>query len=702
VEATERLRRALTPASVAVIGASPRAGALSGRFVTGLLRHAFPGRVVPVNPRYVEVAGLPCVPSLAEAGAVDLAILAVPRRLVPGSLEECAAVGVAGAVVFASGYAETGAAGRADEERLAEAARASGVRVIGPNSPGFMNVTDGCCAIASGVAFRERFDPGPVAIVAQSGGVAGLLAERGQDRGVGLSLVVCPGNEADVTVGEVLGLLADDPATRVAAVYLEGIRDGGRLRAGLEALRAAGKACVVLKAGATEAAARATAAHTGALASADAVVDAVLHRHGAIRVHALDDLLDSAAALARLGPARSPAVGLVSTSGGAGVVAIEAAERAGLRLPELSEATSARLREALPEFASTANPVDMSGMFVERPRIFRDALAAVAADPGVDACVVALTVQPPGLAEELARLVVEAAAGAGAPLVALWTAGAMSEPARDILRRGGINVFEDPDRCMRALAARAAAGAQAPWPLPRRPIALPDLARARRAGATEEEALAALEAAGLRVAATRRARRPDDLADALAAVGGDGPARWAIKAAARDLPHKSAVGAVALDVGRDEAPEAYRRVVAAARAAGANPNGAVVQAMAPAGVEMIVGARRDPSLGAVVMVGVGGTLAESLDDAIVRALPLGAGDAEAMLEGLRGRAVLDGAPGAPPADRAALARAIEGVAALAEALGPDVEAIEVNPVVVHAEGATCVDALLLFSTAEAQ
>ena len=686
MDAAERLRRALAPASVAVVGASPRPGALSGRFVTGLLRHGFPGRVIPVNPGYAEVAGLPCVPRLGAAGEVDLAVLAVPRRLVQPCLEECAEAGVAGAVVFASGYAETGADGRADEERLAEIARASGVRVIGPNSPGFMNVTDRCCAIASGVAFRERFEPGPVAIVAQSGGVAGLLAERGQDRGVGLSRVVCPGNEADVTVGEVLGLLADDPATRVAAVYVEGVRDGGRLRAGVEALRAAGKGCVVLKAGATEAAARATAAHTGALASTDAVVDAVLRRHGAIRVRGLDDLLETSAVLAGLGPAGSPAVGLVSTSGGAGVVAIEAAERAGLRLPALAEATRARLRDALPEFASAANPVDMSGMFVERPEIFRQALGAVSGDPGLDACVIVLTVQPPGLAEDLARLVAEAAADAPVPLVALWTAGAMSDPARDLLRRAGVHVAEDPDRCMRALAARAAAGVAVPEPLPQRRVELPDLGRARRAGATEVEALAVLAAAGLTVAETRHVASPDDLADALAAAGGDG--RWAVKASARDLAHKSAVGAVALDVGPEEAPEAHRRVVEAARAAGVTPDGALVQAMAAPGVETIVGARRDPALGPVVLVGLGGTLAESLDDAVVRALPLGSGEAEAMIDDLRGRALLDGRPGGPAADRAALARAIEGMAALADALGPDLEALEVNPLVVHPEGAT--------------
>jgi acyl-CoA synthetase (NDP forming) len=683
------LWRALAPRAVAVVGASPRRGALSGRFVGGLLRHGFPGRIVPVNPNHARVAGLPCAPSLAAAGDVDLAILAVPRKLVQRSLEECVERGVGGAVVFASGYAETGEEGRADEERLTATARAGGVRVIGPNSPGFMNVTDHCCAIASGVSFRDRLDAGPVAVVAQSGGVAGLLAERAQDRGIGLSRVVCPGNEADVTVGEVLSLLAADDATRAVAVYVEGIRDGAAFRAGLEALRAAGTACVVLKAGASGAAARATAAHTGALATADDVVDAVLRRHGAVRVRGLDDLIDTAAVLAAHGPARSPAVGIVSTSGGAGVVAAEAAERAGLRLAGLDASTRERLGEAMPDFASSANPVDMSGMFVEDPAIFRRSLAAVCADPGLDATVLVLTVQPPELADELARIVVEAAREAPAPPVVLWTAGAMSDGARGILRAAGIQVCEDPDRCMRALAARAAWGAPVPPARPPATLRLPAVSPA----ATEPEALAALAAAGLPVVATRHVPDPSAFPEALAALG-SGP--FAVKAVARDLPHKAAAGAVALGVPVVDAPAAYERVVAAAHAAGAHPEGAVVQAMAPPGVETIVGARRDPVLGTIVMVGLGGVLAESLDDVAVRALPLGEGEAAAMLDELRGSAVLDGAR----VDRAAVAGAVEAVAALAETLGPRLEAVEANPLIAHQEGATCVDALILLSPPE--
>ena len=366
-----RLGRALAPTSVAVVGASPRTGSLSLRFLTGLERHGFGGRIVAVNPSYDEVGGFPCVPTVAAAGPLDLAVLAVSKARVLESLEACAEAGVAGAVVFASGYSETGPEGRVEEQRIGELARRTGLRVIGPNSPGLVNLTRRCCVIASGVSFRETLHAGGVAVVSQSGGVAGLLTERAQDAGVGLSAVVCTGNESDVGIGEVLEALAADDATRAVALFVEGVRDGGGFVLGLDALRRAGKHAVVLKTGATEGAARASAAHTGALVTDADVFRAVLERTGAHAAASLDDLLVTASVLERLGPAPSRRIGIVTTSGGAGVVATEAAESAGLELPDLSETTREALVAAMPDFASPANPTDTSGMFVERADLSR-------------------------------------------------------------------------------------------------------------------------------------------------------------------------------------------------------------------------------------------------------------------------------------------------------------------------------------------
>ncbi|MBM3677011.1 MAG: hypothetical protein FJW96_03875, partial [Actinobacteria bacterium] len=465
---SDRLARALAPRSVAVLGASPRPGSLSLRFLNGLTRHGFDGRVVAVNPTYDEVGGFPCFPTVAAAGEIDLAVVAVAKARVLAALEDCADADVAGAIVFSSGYSETGAEGRAEEAEIAALARRTGLRLIGPNSPGMINVTRSACVIASSVSYRDRFLPGGVGIVSQSGGVAGLLTERSQDAWVGLSSVICTGNEADVGMGEVLRMLAADEATRVVAMFVEGIRDADGFVAGLAALRAAGKPAVVLKTGATEGAARASAAHTGSLVTDAHVFQAVLDRYGALAVQSLDDLIQTAAALERLGrvraggPVRPGRVGIITTSGGAGVVATEAAERAGLELPPLPETTRAALAAVIPDFASPANPTDMSGMFTEREEIFRDALRAFRDEVTFDVIVLVLTAQPPDFSLVLAERMLEVAAEPGSPLVCLWVAGAMVAPAIDRLRQGGMVVLDDPDRLMRALRLRAEAGRPVP------------------------------------------------------------------------------------------------------------------------------------------------------------------------------------------------------------------------------------------------
>jgi acyl-CoA synthetase (NDP forming) len=335
----------------------------------------------------------------------------------------------------------------------------------------------------------------------------------------------------------------------------------------------------------------------------------------------------------------------------------------------------------MPDFASPANPTDTSGMFVERAEIFRDALGAFLACEELDAVVLVLTVQPPALAVELADRMLQLSRQ-GAPLVCLWIAGAMSEPARDRLRAGGMLVLEDPERCMRALAARAAAcsivpAARHPIPGSPPPVLEPALARG---SALEHEVLAAVADLGVATAATRLCASPVEAGEAARQLGPP----VAVKAAARDLPHKSAVGAVRLDVESVEGcAAAFDEVVAAARAAGATVEGAVVQAQVAAGREVIVGVRRDPVFGPVLVVGPGGEGVERLGGAATRRLlPLAEEEADALA------AALGGGP--------SLAAAITGVETLALSLGDELEALELNPVILAADGtATAVDAVLL-------
>jgi acetate---CoA ligase (ADP-forming) len=690
---TERqpLDRLLRPRSVAVIGASPRPGALSARFIASLQRHGYAGRIAPVNPGYDEVMGLRCYPSIGEAGEIDLAVVSLAAPRVLDAVQECADAGLGAALVFSSGFGEVGEEGRAEQQRLGEIGRRTGMWIVGPNSPGFLNIGDRTCLAALGVAFRPTLEPGAVAVLAQSGGGGGLLVERAQDARLGVSLLLCTGNEADLTIADVLPWLAAHEDIRVVALFCEAIRHSDEFVAGLAGLRAAGKHVVILKAGSTEAGARATAAHTGALASDDDVVDALLRRHRIPRAYSFEELLSATTALERLGPARGRRVGILTTSGGAGVVAAEAAERAGLLLPAPSAETRARLAAAAPDFAAAGNPADTSGMFSEREEIFTDSLGALAAAEEFDQLVLVLTVHNPENSRRLAELLLRVCRASGVPLAVLWIAGEMSAPSITSLREQGLAVFDDPDRCMGALAARAIAGQADPGPALRTPV----LTTLPPPAPLESESMALLADAGVPVARTVLCPTPMAAADAAAHL----TAPLAVKAAARDLLHRSEAGGVVLGVrGPDDAAAAHQRVVEAALAAGATPEGSIVQEMAAPGVELICGARRDPEFGPVLVVGLGGITAELERDVARRMLPLHEGEAEAMLRELRGFPLLDGYRGSPPADIAAAARAIEAIAGCALALGDGLEAVEVNPLIVNQDGAIAVDALIMRET----
>jgi acyl-CoA synthetase (NDP forming) len=685
------LDRLLRPRAIAVVGASPRPGSLSGRFVAGLQRHGYAGRIVPVNPGHQEVLGLPCVPTIQDAGEIDLAVISLAATRVLESADQCAEAGVGGALVFSSGFGEVSEEGHAEQRKLGELAARSGMRIVGPNSPGFINIADRTCVSALGVAFRPTLRSGSIAVLAQSGGGGGLLVERAVDAGMGVSLLLCTGNEADLTISDVLPWLAADRVTKVVALFMEAIRRPDEFVAGLDQLRAAGKHVVILKGGSTEAGARATAAHTGALASDDDVVGAMLERHQVPRVHSFEDLLATAMTLERLGPATGRRVGILTTSGGAGVVAAESAERAGLELPGPAPATRERLAAAAPDFAAISNPADMSGMFSEREEIFTESLAALSAAEEFDQLMLVLTVHPPDISQRLAELVLRGVQATSTPLAILWMAGGMSAPSIAWLREQGLAVYDDAERCGRALAARAFLGrsadaAESPElpPLPA-PGPFTDTL-------LESEAMELLAGADVPVPVTLLTTDPESAATAAESIAGP----VAVKAAARDLLHRSDAGAVVLGVSSGaEAAAAHTRVVEAARAVGATPEGSVVQQMSPAGVELIVGARRDPEFGPVLVVGMGGVTAELQADVSRRLLPLREGEALAMLQELRTFALLAGYRGTPAGDVAGAARAIDGIARLAVALGDRLEAIEVNPLIVGPDGAVAVDALFI-------
>jgi acyl-CoA synthetase (NDP forming) len=677
-----------------VIGASSRPGALSGRFISELARHGYIGQISPVNPRYSEVLGRRCfstVTAAADEGPIDLVVIALSEDRVLDALEESYAAGAGGAMIFTSGFSETGAEGREREEQLRHFAERTGFRVLGPNCAGFINVRDSVCLMMSSIAFREEFVSGGVSLVSQSGGVTGVVLERAQDAGVGLGLALSTGNEADITLGETLRWMAGDESVEVVAGYVEGIRDAGQFIGGLEALRDAGKPVVIMKVGATEAGARATEAHTGSLATPDDVIEAVFQRLGVIRVFGFDDLIDTAVCLqhGRTGAGRR--VGILTTSGGVGTVAAEAAERAGLEVPSLSERTRALLSAAMPDFASLQNPVDMTAMFQEDLSIFDACLRAFSEAEEIDTLVLSIATHAPAFAERLADQFIDYVSGGGTKPVILWPAGAMSALAQRRLRQSGFAVVEDVERCMRAIAAAGAL-------LPDSRLALAPVVDARVPveAPSEIEVLAAFAAAGVPTIESIACRDEQQAVRAAQQLG----ARVVVKAYAPGLLHKTDIGAVVVGVeGPQACAEAHRHVVHAAARAGFEPEGSIIQPLAPDGIELVVGVRRDPNFGSIIVVAPGGTGVELTTDVVRRLLPPRVGEAEEMLRELRSYPLLSGYRGRPPADLDAAARAVEALAGFAVSFGDRLEAAEINPLIVHTDGAgaSAVDAVLVLT-----
>ena len=671
--------RLLRPRSVAVIGASADPGKLTARPVSYLLRHGYGGAIYPVNPRGGEISGLRCHPDIASLPeAPDAAIVLLDPDRAESAVRELAARGTAAAIVLAGGYAEAGEAGIRRQRALVEAAGA--MRLLGPNTIGLVNLTDRITLSASGALAMPELPAGAVSIVSQSGGVLGSLLSRAADRGIGLARLVSTGNEADIDSTELVEHLIDDEATRVIALYMEGLRRPEAFRAAALRAAAAGKPVVVFKIGRSESGARSASSHTGALAGVDRVYDAFFRQCGIIRAETFADLLDIPAALVPGRRARGRRVAILTSSGGAGALVADSLGLAGFDLVPPDPATAARLAALRGEDpAEMRNPVDvtLAGL---RPDLLRGALDALLDSPSYDATVVVVgssAVAQPGL---VADAVLERGARGTRPLICY-----VSPHAPEVTRRlngQGIPAFTAPESCAAVLAAlQPAPVPAAPPPAPGTPSPL--LASMGAGRLNEAQSKVLFEAFGIPV--TREAVAPDP-AGTLDAAEGLG-ARVVLKALSRDIPHKSDVGGVRVGLLPEELPAAAAAMIEdLARAGAPPPEGFLVQEMVRGGIEMILGFHRDPQLGPVFLLGMGGVTAELIQDTVLRLPPLAREDAEGMIAGLRTAALLSGYRGVPPSDRGALVEAILAFAALAAAAGDRLLEAEINPLVVLPEG----------------
>ncbi len=698
-----RLTSLFRPRSVALVGASDKS-TFSLIAYRNLVEFGFADRTYLVNRRGADTHGQPTVTSCAQIGApVDVAYLMVPQAGTLDALADAAAAGIRNAVVLSSGYGEAGEAGRAAEAELAARAESLGMVLLGPNHLGFANVTEGVpvCSIPG-----LPHEPGPVALLSQSGASSAAMIDFAATAGVGLSYLVTLGNEAMITAGHVLDFLVDDPGTQAIAIFMETVRDPAVFRAAARRAAAAGKAIVVLKAGSSALSARTAAAHTGALVGDDKVIDAVFADLGVIRVDSIEDMLITAGAAAALGRLERPGIGIVSISGGACDIVADRAEELGADLPELAETTREALAAVMPGFGTVQNPLDVTGAAIIDPSLFTRAIEAMSRDPSVG--VVGIINSLPWLDDGrpyFGQVFVDAI-GAGMRAAACPSAyinqvmAPISGYTRASMARGGVP-YAIPGLRQAIVALRGVAWWSQAVALASRCARRPGGARRRR-GRRGGGAARSLVGRGRPPAAGRRGdSRGPRPADRLGAGRGQAAAYYGVpvcvKVVSAQVTHKTDIGGVRLDVPPDEAAvtAAYTAVTAAASAVdGAVVDGVLVSPMRRGGTELLVGVVADPLWGPMLAVALGGVFVEVLRDLVLTPLPVSQQRARQLLGRLRGRAVLDGVRGGAPADLDALAAVIARVGDLALALGGDLAALEVNPLRVDGAAVEALDALV--------
>ncbi|TDD60698.1 GNAT family N-acetyltransferase [Kribbella antibiotica] len=698
VAGDQSLRRLLSPASVAVIGAGRKAGGIGHEVLANLVEGGFTGELLAVNPQAKEIMDITSYPSIgAVPGPVDLVVIAVPADRVPAVLEECGQAGVGGAVILTAGFGESGPQGREIQDGLVATARRYGLRLIGPNCLGIANTAPAVRLEANFATLRPL--AGTLALAAQSGAVGVAVLDHASRVGLGISEFVSLGNKIDVSGNDLLLHWWQEPRTDVIGLYLESFgnpRKFGRLAR----LVGRTKPVLVVKSGRSSSGRRAGASHTAAAATPDTAVDALFAQSGVRRMDTLEELVETARVLAGRPLPHGRRLGVVGNAGGAGVLAADAAETFGVEIPELSEPTRKAMAETTG--APTAgNPTDLGA--AASTEVLERAIKVWLSSGEIDALLVVFAATRAGDVDETYAAIARAAAGATIPVVVNCLGAPGAAPQVELEDGGRLPVFPFPEGAVRALSQAMRYAEWRARPQGVVPV-LPDvdLAAAR---AVVAEFLAAvpeggwlgpqaaeqlMRAVGIMIVPTASVSRRDDAIAAGDLLGYP----VALRTAAAGVVHKTDVGGVHLNIADSAAlGTAYDAVAAAI----GDPH-VVIQAMVPAGIELVAGLVRDPLFGPVLMVGSGGVLTDLLADRRWRGLPLTDLDATEMVRSLRCAPLLAGYRGADPADVPAVLDVLHRIALLAEHL-PEVSELDVNPLIATPAGAFAVDVKVRIATA---
>ena len=693
----ESLHAIFNARSIALVGASTKPGTVGNDLLRNLLFTEFNGPVYPVNPKAESILGVHCYTSLrALPRPAELAVVVVPASAVLEVVADAAATGIKAMVLISAGFKETGPEGARLEEQLRDRVREAGVALIGPNCLGVIN-TDPIVRLNATFA-RKMPAAGNLAFISQSGALCTSVLDYAEERRMGFSKFVSFGNKADVNEIDLLSYLAEDEKTRVIAMYLEDVSNG---RAFIETAREifwkTGKPMLCLKSGRSAEGAKAVSSHTGSLAGSDTVYDALLIQSGVQRVDTIAELFDYAALYTTQPLPRGNRLAIVTNAGGPGIMATDAAVRQGLRIAELTEETKNKMRESLPAAASLRNPVDVIGD--ARADRYRAAVRTVLDDPNVDMGLVILTPQSMTEIEETATAVHQAVQGLEKPVVCSFMGAKDVARGVEILRAGGIPNYPFPEDAVGAYTAAHALVTLSEIPHREMPV-FEDLQveAARKAIAdalgnrTEKylgqaECRVIFEAYRLPLLKSALARGAEEAAKIATAF--ERP--LAMKVMSADVVHKYDAGGVLLNVkGAEEARAAYGKILENVQRAvpGAKVDGILCEEMARKGVEVIVGATRDARFGPLLMFGLGGTFVEVLKDVSFRLAPMWRISASRMVRQIRAFKILTGVRGNPPSDLASIEEVLLRLSALV-CNHPEISELDINPLIVHAEGQGC-------------
>ena len=688
----DRLSAALNPQSVAVIGASENPEKIGGRPIKYMLRAGYKGRVYPVNPNRPEIQGLKAYPDIASLPeAPDLAIVAVPGMGAVAAVAACAKRGVKVAVVITSGFGETGEAGKQAQDEMVRSARASGMRIVGPNTQGIANFSNGAIATFSTIISEVEPMDGPVGIVSQSGAMSVVPYAFLRKQGIGVRHTHATGNESDLTVADFALAVALDPEVKLLLLYLEAIADPDKLARAAQVARERGLPIVALKAGISARGAAAASSHTGALATEDRVVDAFFRQHGIYRVPDIRSLVNAADLYLKGWKPSGRRLVAISNSGASCVMAADAAEKHGLALAQFDEPTRAELRAVLPEFGASGNPIDLTAALLTNSGMFSDILPVLAKCDATDAVFVSLAAS--GLGYDVPRFVRDCAAYVAETGKPLAVAAPLETTAQQF-RDAGLAAFAHDIDAVAALAQFIRHGE-----LMRRgeakPIDLPTVKLPTGAGRflSEADSLGLLAAHGFPAVPFRLCRTGEEALAAFETLG----APVAVKACSAAIPHKSEHGLVHLNCKTADATVAafediMRKLAPMQVADGA----AIVASMRPAQHEFVVGARLDPRFGTLVMLGDGGKYVEALPDIALLRYPFSEDDVLERLHTLRIAPLFAGVRGEAPIALGALVKLAVRLGALLDASGGSIASIDLNPVMTGAsdKDTVIVDALI--------